>query len=236
MAGAATTSMIDRRQRIETLTRVTASTARAVIWTTTILAVLADIGVAIGPLLAGVSIAGVALAFGAQSIVKDFFSGFFILLENQYDVGDTIAVGSVTGTVERMSMRITVIRDSGGTAHFIPNSAMNNVANKTYGWARPTVEAVFSPGVPVQVARDVLTAAAARASQEPAASAVLLEPIRVDGPTDFTAAGVTWRLIGRTSALRAPEAKRAMIAALSTELSARGLSANEGAFVVKKAG
>jgi small-conductance mechanosensitive channel len=232
---AATASMIDRRQRVETLTRVTSSVAQVVIWTSTLIAIAGDVGVAVGPLIAGAGIAGVAVGFGAQSIVKDFFSGFFILLENQFDVGDTITVGGVTGIVERMTMRITVLRDSAGTAHFFPNSNISNVANKTHGWTRAMVDAVFAPSVPLAAASATLDAAAAHATKELDAQGALLEPIRVEGPLEFTPSGVTWRLVGKAVPGASAEVKRAMIAALSTELASRGFAADGGALSVKAA-
>jgi small-conductance mechanosensitive channel len=105
----ATESEIDLRQRVETLTRVVTSLVKAAVLSLAIVMILGELGMEIKPLLAGAGIAGVAVGFGSQSIVKDFFAGFFILLEDQYDVGDTVTIGTVTGTVEQMTLRITVL-------------------------------------------------------------------------------------------------------------------------------
>jgi small conductance mechanosensitive channel len=224
----ATTSEIDRRQRVETLTRVTSSAAQAAVWTLTAVIVLGNLGIAIEPLIAGAGVAGLAVGFGAQSIVKDFFSGFFILLENQYDVGDMVTIGNTTGTVERMTMRITVLRDALGTAYFIPNSTITMVGNKTYGWARPTIDVQFSSNTLPSDARAALEAAASAASVDPQIKSYLLEPIAVEGPADFAPGTVTWRLAARVRAGHSPEARYAMIAATTAALVQRGFAPEAG--------
>jgi len=95
-----------------------------------------DLFVNIGPLLAGVGVAGLAVSFGAQSLVKDVISGFFILLENQFGVGDIIEVNGVGGVVERMTMRVVMLRDVHGVLHVIPNGSITMVSNRTRGWSR----------------------------------------------------------------------------------------------------
>ena len=92
--------------------------------------------IAVGPLLAGVGVAGLAISFGAQSLVKDLISGFFILLENQFGVEDIVEINGVAGRVEKMTMRIVMLRDVHGVLHIIPNGSINMVSNKTRGWAR----------------------------------------------------------------------------------------------------
>jgi len=87
-------------------------------------------------MLASAGIAGLAIGFGAQTLVHDFINGFFILLENQYDIGDTVRIAGVKGTVERMSLRNTVLRDEDGTVHIVPNSAIQIVSNTTRDWSQ----------------------------------------------------------------------------------------------------
>ncbi|MBI4501625.1 MAG: mechanosensitive ion channel family protein [Gemmatimonadetes bacterium] len=96
--------------------------------------------VPIGPLLAGVGVAGLAISFGAQSLVKDVISGFFILMENQFSVGDVIQVDGVSGGVERMTLRVVMLRDVNGVLHTIPNGSITRVSNMTKGWARTVVD------------------------------------------------------------------------------------------------
>ena len=218
----ATASMIDAQQRVQTLTKVTSSIAQAVIWTTTVIVVLGDVGIAVGPLLATAGIAGVAIGFGAQTIVKDFLSGFFILLENQFDVGDTITLNTVTGVVERMTLRITVLRDVTGTAHFFPNSNVVNVANRTYGWVRATLDVAFGPAVSSIDARSAMESVMRRIDDDTSLRKVVVEPGRIEGPVDFASGAVTWRMTAKVRPGFSDDARALMILALSDELQTRG--------------
>ncbi|MGH9188697.1 MAG: mechanosensitive ion channel family protein [Acidimicrobiales bacterium] len=118
-------------QRSVTLGGVVASSVRVVVWTFGTLAVLDEVGLNLAPLLAGASIVGVAVGFGAQSIVKDFLSGFFILVEDQYGIGDSITIAEVTGTVEEVNLRLTQLRGADGTVWFVPNGEIRKVGNST---------------------------------------------------------------------------------------------------------
>lgn len=126
--------------RAATLTHALSSALQAAIWTVAALLALGEAGVNLGPLLAGAGIAGVALGFGAQSLVRDFLSGFFILLEDQFAVGDRVdlaaAGGVVTGTVETLSLRTTSVRGDDGTLHVVPNGNIQLVGNRSRGGAR----------------------------------------------------------------------------------------------------
>ena len=131
-------------QRAATLTQAVSYVVRVVVWTVAILLILGELGISLGPLIAGAGIVGVALGFGAQSLVRDFLSGFFILLENQFGVGDgvEVMVGSlmIAGKVEALSLRTTELRAFDGTLHIIPNGNVLLVSNKSKGWARAIVD------------------------------------------------------------------------------------------------
>jgi moderate conductance mechanosensitive channel len=131
-------------QRAATLTQAVSYVVRVVVWTVAILLVLGELGISLGPLIAGAGIVGVALGFGAQSLVRDFLSGFFILLENQFGVGDGVEVmvsgQMVAGKVEALSLRTTELRAFDGTLHIIPNGNVLLVSNKSKGWARAIVD------------------------------------------------------------------------------------------------
>lgn len=223
----ATESEIDLRQRVETLTRVVTSLTRAAVISLTIVMVLGELGMEIKPLLAGAGIAGIAVGFGAQSIVKDFFAGFFILLEDQYDVGDTVTIGTVTGTVEQMTLRVTVLRDANGTAYFIPNSSITQVANKTHGWARAAVDLSFRSKVRVGLARDILEAAATHAKTLAPLSDDDTVEIKTEGPTELDWGGTKWTLAVRAPATQVASFKRALIEAIHHVLHERGFEADD---------
>ncbi len=124
-----------RAQQLRTLSSVIHGIGLFVIVFVASLQILPLLGINMGPLLASAGIAGVAIGFGAQTLVRDFINGFFILVENQYDIGDTIKVAGVTGTVESMTLRRTVLRDGDGTLHSLPSSQITVVSNTSRDWA-----------------------------------------------------------------------------------------------------
>jgi small conductance mechanosensitive channel len=125
-----------RVQQVRTVASVVTSIGVFVIFFVAALTVLPILGLNLGPMLASAGIAGLAIGFGAQTLVHDFINGFFILLENQYDIGDTVRIAGVKGTVERMSLRSTILRDEDGTLHTVPNSAIQIVSNMTRDWSQ----------------------------------------------------------------------------------------------------
>src|SRR3954468_3119121 len=128
-----------REKRGRTISQLLRSVGRVVIVTLAILLTF-NVFINIAPILAGAGILGLAISFGAQSLVRDIISGFFILLENQFAVGDVIEAAGKNGVVEKMTLRVVVLRDLEGTMHVIPNGQINVVSNKTRGWARAVVD------------------------------------------------------------------------------------------------
>jgi len=137
-----------RVQQIRTLTSVITSVGVFVILFVALLEVLSLLGLNLGPMLASAGIAGLAIGFGAQTLVHDFINGFFILFENQYDLGDMVRIAGVKGTVEKMSLRQTVLRDEDGTIHIVPNSAIQIVSNTTRDWAQLPLRVVAAYSEP----------------------------------------------------------------------------------------
>src|SRR6266542_6364311 len=129
-----------RRQRAEALGSVMRSIASASIFVVAVMLVLGEVGVNLAPLLASAGVVGLAIGFGAQNLVKDFLAGLFMLLEDQYGVGDVIDVGDVSGAVEAIGLRITTIRDVRGVLWYIRNGEIVRVGNKSQGWAMVVVD------------------------------------------------------------------------------------------------
>lgn len=125
-----------RAQQLRTLAGVIYSVGIAVILFLAAMQVLETLNVNIGPLLASAGIAGLAIGFGAQTLVRDVINGFFILIENQFDVGDVVKLANVQGTVEALTLRRTILRDADGTVHTIPNSEIKIVSNQTRDWTQ----------------------------------------------------------------------------------------------------
>ena len=128
-----------REKRGRTISQLLRSIGRVTIVTIAVLLTF-NVFINIAPILAGAGILGLAISFGAQSLVRDIISGFFILLENQFAVGDVIEAAGKSGVVERMTLRVAVLRDIDGTMHVIPNGELKVVSNKTRGWARAVVD------------------------------------------------------------------------------------------------
>jgi small conductance mechanosensitive channel len=133
-----------RAQQLRTLASVVNGVGLFVILFLAAMQVLQVMRINIGPLLASAGVVGLAVGFGAQTLVHDVINGFFILMENQYDVGDVIKISNVTGTVERMTLRRTVLRDADGTLHNIPNSQIAVVSNLTRDWTQSAVHVAVS--------------------------------------------------------------------------------------------
>jgi small-conductance mechanosensitive channel len=147
-------------QRAATLTQAVSTSLVVVIWAVAILMLLGEFNFNLGPLLASAGVAGVALGFGAQSLVKDTLSGFFILLENQFGVGDNLELttpsGKVVGRVESLTLRVTSLRAFDGTLHVVPNGNIVVSSNRSRGWARAIVDVRAAYGEDVDRLRDVL--------------------------------------------------------------------------------
>lgn len=136
-----------RTQQVRTITGVVRSVGVFLIVFFTGMSVLRDaFKINIEPLLASAGIAGLAIGFGAQTMVKDVINGFFILVENQYDIGDTIRIAGVTGAVEEITLRRTTLRDGDGTLHIVPNSAIQIVSNTTRDWSQVTLHVAVDYG------------------------------------------------------------------------------------------
>lgn len=133
-----------RTQQVRTLASVITSVGVFVIIFGAALTVLPLLGLNLGPLLASAGVAGLAIGFGAQTLVHDFINGFFILFENQYDIGDNVRIAGVRGVVEEMTLRHTVLRDDDGTVHTVPNSQVTIVSNTTRDWSQLAMRVVVA--------------------------------------------------------------------------------------------
>lgn len=129
-------SEIEQKQRTETLQSVASTTVRILITVVVIMVLLSEFGVDIGPLLAAAGVAGVALGFGAQYLIRDLISGFFIIAEDQYSVGDVVCLGDTCGSVEEVTLRMTKLRDLDGVAHYVPNSEVKVASNMSQRFSR----------------------------------------------------------------------------------------------------
>lgn len=168
-------------QQFRTVTTVLTSVGVFVIFFVAALEILSLLGLNLGPMLASAGIAGLAIGFGAQTLVHDFINGFFILLENQYDIGDTVRVAGVKGVVERMSLRMTVLRDEDGTVHLVPNSAVQIVSNATRDWAQLALRVTVSYSEPSDKVIKLLKEVGEELRHDPEFEADVVSDIQVPG-------------------------------------------------------
>ena len=179
--------------------------------------------VEIGPLLAGAGIIGLAISFGAQSLVKDFISGFFILFEDQFVVGDVIEAAGKSGVVERMSLRVVALRDLQGTLHIIPNGEIKVVSNKTRGWSRAAIDVGIAYDADIDHALEVLRDEAARFSADPAWKGRLEGAVEVPGVESLGDSAVVVRMLARTQPGSQWDVARELRRRLKKRLDAEGL-------------
>jgi len=168
-------------QQFRTVTSVVTSVGVFVIFFVAALEVLSLLGLNLGPMLASAGIAGLAIGFGAQTLVHDFINGFFILLENQYDIGDTVRIAGVKGTVERMSLRNTVLRDEDGTLHIVPNSSIQIVSNTTRDWSQLAMRVAVAYSEPSDRIVALLKQLGEEVRHDPAFAADIVSDIDVPG-------------------------------------------------------
>jgi len=170
-----------RVQQVRTVTSVLTSVGVLAIVFVAVLMVLSVFNFNLGPMLASAGIAGLAIGFGAQTLVHDFINGFFILLENQYDLGDVIRIAGVKGTVERMSLRNTVLRDEDGTVHIVPNSSIQIVSNTTRDWSQQALRVVVSYGESSEKIVRLLTEVSEEMRNDPDFSDDIVSDIQIPG-------------------------------------------------------
>lgn len=184
-----------RVQRAETMGSVLRSAAALVIGIV-VVTVIANINAwDVGPVLASAGVVGVALGFGAQTLVKDFLSGLFILIEDQYGVGDVVNLGEATGSVEAVGLRVTQVRDLSGTLWYVRNGEILRVGNMTQGWSRALVEVLVPSDTDVDQATEVLREAARDVVADDDLGPHLLGDPEVTAFEDLTAESIRLRLL-----------------------------------------
>jgi small conductance mechanosensitive channel len=184
-------------QRIEALGSVLSSVTSFVIFVVAGLMILGELGINLAPLLAGAGVVGIALGFGAQSLVKDFLSGIFILVEDQFGVGDIVDLDATTsGTVEAVSLRTTRLRSVDGTVWHVPNGDIRRVGNMSQHWSRALLDIQVAYGTDLDHAKAVIERVAGEVAQEDTA---VLEAPDLWGVEQLGANGVTLRLVVKTT-------------------------------------
>ncbi len=189
-------------QRVDTLSSVFTGTGRGIIVLVTLLTLLPLAGISIGPLLAGVGILGLAVGFGAQSLVKDIISGLFILLENQYSKGDVVTLAGISGLVEDVGIRRTVLRDLDGIVHYIPNGEISVASNFTQEYSRVNLNVGVSYSEDLDHVMRVIDRVGEELAADPELGASIITPpksLRVD---NFGDSGIDIKITGDTKPIK----------------------------------
>lgn len=199
-----------RKQRAQALGDLLGSIVTLLIAGVTIVMLLGVAGLPIAPLLTSAGILGIALGFGAQTLVKDYLAGVFMIVEDQYGVGDWIDLGDASGEVEAVSLRVTRLRDTDGTVWYVRNGEVLRVGNQSQGWARSVLDVTVGYETDLDLARRVLTEEAHVMFEDPDFRGIILEEPEVWGVNDLAKDGVVLRVAIKTAPLQQWATTRAL--------------------------
>jgi small-conductance mechanosensitive channel len=214
--------------RARTVGALLSSIASFVIFTVAAIIVLSLVGIDITPIIASAGVIGIAVGFGAQSLIKDFLTGIFMILEDQYGVGDLIDVGQATGTVEDFGLRVTKLRDDNGVLWYVPNGAILRVGNKSQGWAVANVEVPVAYSEDLEQVRELLRTTAESLAADPDWDGDILAEPATSTVESMTPDNVVLRVQLRTQPLRQNAVARELRARVKDALDEAGVAYKQG--------
>jgi moderate conductance mechanosensitive channel len=214
----------DEVQREDTLISILKTATNVTIWVLAGLSILGTFDINIAPLLAGAGVLGVALGFGAQSLVKDILAGLFILLENQYRVGDVLQVNqTVAGIVEKITLRITVLRDLDGKVHYVPNGHIDIATNMTMEYAQVDLNVGVAYDSDIDKVEAIINKVGEEIFAEKAWSGVVLEPATMLRVDNFADSAITVKIVCKTAPIRQWEVKSEILRRLKKAFDKEGI-------------
>jgi small conductance mechanosensitive channel len=212
-----------REQQTRTLSGVIYSAGSKVVWAIALLMALPEFGINVTPVAAMAGLASLAVGFGAQNLVRDVITGFYIIMEDQYVVGDTIQVSDTVGRVEHITLRRTVVRDARGALVTLANGDIRTVSNLSRDWSQAFVDVSLAPETPLDKTLQALEMAAAELRGDPAWTQALVDGPRLLGIQNFDRSGATIRLQVRTAPTRSDEVSRELRRRIQLEFSRQGI-------------
>lgn len=210
-------------KRIETLGRVFRYIASAVIGVVAGLLILGELGIAIAPILGAAGVVGIAVGFGAQSLIKDYFNGFFMLLENQLRQGDVVEVGGKGGLVEEVTLRYVRLRDYDGNVHFVPNGTITTVTNKSRGFAQSVIDVGVAYREDLEECLGVMREVGASMRQDPAWVGRILDDLEIAGVERWADSAVVLRARFKVLPLEQWNIRREFLRRLKRAFDERGI-------------
>lgn len=213
----------EETRRIETLARVFRHTSTVIITLVAGMLVLSEVGISIAPILGAAGVVGLAVGFGAQSLIKDFFNGFFLLLENQIRQGDVVEVGGKSGLVEDITLRYVCLRDYEGKVHFIPNGLITTVTNMSRGFAYAVIDVSVAYRESVEEVCTVMREVGAQLRASAEFAPKILEDIDIAGVQEWADSAVVVRCRFKTATLEQWSVRREFLHRLKEAFDARGI-------------
>jgi len=193
-------SEVDRKKRLTTLDRLVATMVKIVVWVVVTVMIINELGINTGPLIASAGVIGIALGFGAQTLIKDFTSGLFIIAENQYRVGDVIEINDISGVVEEITIRTTVLRDLDGNLHHIPNGSIDVTTNMTMDYAQLHENITVGGDTDIDQLEHVINHVGEQLAAKPELKNIIVEPPVFVRITGFERDGLRVKILGKTTA------------------------------------
>ncbi len=228
----------DSKKRQDTLISMFSAVLKVFVWLVVGFTILGRFGIDLTPLLAGASVLGVAVGFGAQSIIKDFLSGLFILLENQYRVGDTVNLDGSDGRVEQITIRSTVVRDNDGSVHYIPNGSITHTINRTMGFARINLLISVAPDTNVDRLAETINEIGNKIAAEEKWAKKIIEAPHFQSISNFTPTTLEVKIVGKTQPSAqwnvTGELRKRLLAELNKKGALKGIESGSSAPKKKK--
>ncbi|HET7828092.1 MAG TPA: mechanosensitive ion channel family protein [Candidatus Limnocylindrales bacterium] len=213
-------SAVEIRKRMDTLETLGTNVIRLFVFLIALVMILGELGLDIGPAVAGLGVVGIAVGFGTQSIVRDYFTGALILIENQYSKGDVVTIAGVSGTVEDFSLRRTTLRDLDGVVHTVPNGEVHVASNRTRVWARINQDVTVAYGTDIEKATQVVNDVGKAMAADPAWRRRVMEAPHVERIEALGEYGITLKVLGLVRATEqwaaGGELRKRLLAAFAT--------------------
>ncbi len=196
------TSALETEKRVKTIGNLLRKASGVAVFAIALMMILKEVGMDIAPIIAGAGIVGLAVGFGAQNLVRDIISGFFIIMENQVRVGDVAVINGTGGLVEEINLRTIVLRDLEGTVHVFPNGTINTLSNKSKGWSRYVIDVGVAYKENVDEVMQVLKQIGGELSKDEKFGPMILEPLEILGVDNFGSSEVIIKCMIKTQPLK----------------------------------